>query len=505
MMPNRRRSSGFRPLPPRSKPANDDLFGNGDDDAEKGRDHLFLWTVGILLLVGMALAAWLGAFYIYGHPEKPESYRLLQKFKKVPQPKRFELTEAPPGEFLTPQKAFERYGAMTDFQLGRENEVLMRDFIRNYRSTKRLVPYLVGRYTIMSSYGLKEGDFIDSGMVAVAQSVDVPQVVIEHLYPAEKAVIPTLEQMLSSGLDLKLDRTTDLAAVIHIGRMPDGRLQFTLVPLIYGSYALAQRSESFRLEPPSILNPGGGLPVVRDQLLEDCLKRYAETIRERNAKLAAQRKDHEIPVAVPAEGTTIVQLPVPPPEQKKPEEPKETAAAEPTPAPEVAVAAATPAPTPAATPVPEPTPEKEVTAAATPARSPLLQPFLAASPTPSADASSRPQRWKTYSPGQMPRGRLVTLEDASALADRGVGGERLYLRGDFAVTASRDNRVVLRSSNSLDQAHAPVAVVEFPENSTVPSERQRFSRDGMRPFEVRDVQRRPDGRVTIYVREITTP
>ena len=33
------------------------------------KDHLFLWTVFILLLIGFAMACWLGSFYIFGHPE----------------------------------------------------------------------------------------------------------------------------------------------------------------------------------------------------------------------------------------------------------------------------------------------------------------------------------------------------------------------------------------------------------------------------------------------------
>ena len=76
----------------------DDFYGyDADEDEPKERDNLFLWTVFILLLIGLAFACWLGSFYIFGHPEKPGPYRFLQKFKKIEAPVRFEVTKAPQG------------------------------------------------------------------------------------------------------------------------------------------------------------------------------------------------------------------------------------------------------------------------------------------------------------------------------------------------------------------------------------------------------------------------
>ena len=56
------------------------------------RINYFAWTVAILLLTGFALAAWLGSFYIFSQPERPDSYRILQRLHKIEAPKRFELT-----------------------------------------------------------------------------------------------------------------------------------------------------------------------------------------------------------------------------------------------------------------------------------------------------------------------------------------------------------------------------------------------------------------------------
>lgn len=487
------------------------------------RDNLFLWTVFIILLIGFAFTCWLGSYYLFGHPEKPESYRFLQKIHKLDPPKRFSLTKAPPGDFLNPQKAFERYGSMSRYDLERKNEELLRDYINNYQSTKNLVPYITGRYSILSSYELKNSDFFGIGLVALAQASDNPQVVIEHVYPATPQTLPVLEQMLRTGLDIKLEKSLDLSAVIHVARTPDGRLQFTVVPLLYGSYALKQGSGTFSLEPPTTLNPAAGLPIVRGQLYEDAVKTYADhTKRHTHPSVpAVAGATPAIPVAQPVAQTTIVRVDVP--------EPSPTPAATPAPTPAALVAQATPAPaaspTPDIKPIPSPTPAVAIAsptpqpsatpppvavAAATPKIA--LQPFLVSAASPTPGVTTTAGNWRTYAPSQMPRGRLVTLSDASELADRGTGGERLYLRGNFFVSFSSDNRAVLRPNSSLGNALAtvtnsspPRVIVEYPAGIPAPNKNATFSRDEQRPFEITGVRREPNGQINIFAREITKP
>src|SRR5437762_3807261 len=71
------------------------------------RVNYFAWTVVILLLTGFAFVAWLGSFYIFWQPERPDSYRLLRKLHRIDPPRRFELTAAPAGEFLNPKQRSE--------------------------------------------------------------------------------------------------------------------------------------------------------------------------------------------------------------------------------------------------------------------------------------------------------------------------------------------------------------------------------------------------------------
>jgi hypothetical protein len=108
------------------------------------RINYFGWTIIILLLTGFAFAAWLGSFYIFDQPERPESYRILQKLHKIDPPKRFELTAAPAGEFLSAKQLYDRYVGMGAAELAKTNAELTRNYIRNYQQVRGLVPYIVG-------------------------------------------------------------------------------------------------------------------------------------------------------------------------------------------------------------------------------------------------------------------------------------------------------------------------------------------------------------------------
>ena len=52
------------------------------------KTNYFAWSIALLLLIGLAFSAWLGSFYIFGQPERPDSYRILKKLHKVDPPRR---------------------------------------------------------------------------------------------------------------------------------------------------------------------------------------------------------------------------------------------------------------------------------------------------------------------------------------------------------------------------------------------------------------------------------
>jgi hypothetical protein len=471
---------------------------------QQGPDNLFGWTVFILLLCGFAVACWIGTFYVFNHPEQPFNYQILTKLNKLEPPKRFELTAAPAGEFLGADKLLEKYGAMTAPQLVEQSNELLRSYLRNYDHQVGKVPYAIGKFTVLDAFVTSDTHYFGTGMTVLAQSNDVPTVYIEQIFPAEKQDLSAMQRLLITGLGLELRRSYDLSAVTHITNLGDGKLLFTCVPLLYGSYG--QSGSSFQLEPPRALYVKAGLPMVNQNQFHSAEQRYAEYRKATGTQATG----------TPSQKTTgnliaSAQSPTPPPNQNLVSAPKAQPVIKTTPGTKTTPGAKTTpgilakqSPTatpPKATYSPGPVSPPASTPVTTPPAVAATQPFLAASPTPGAN--SRAATWQTYRPGQFPRGRLIDAGQGSTLADQGIGTDPIYLRGDFTVTAARENRAVLRPKQSGSENVR--IIVEFPKGLPVPQEGDSMGRAADRPFQIVDVRRGADGQLNIYVREITAP
>jgi hypothetical protein len=519
------------------------------------RINYFAWTVAILLLTGFALAAWLGSFYIFDQPERPDSYRILQRLHKLDPSKRFELTAAPAGEFLAAKPLFDRYVAMGAAELAKTNAELLRNYIRNYQQVRGLVPYVTGRFVTMEARELGPGDVFTSGMVALTNAVDHGELLMEHLYPADAAALPLMKETLKMGLEIKLERTHDLSAVIHVERLPDGRMMITAVPLLYGTYTVTRGPGTFRLDPPFLLNLAAGWPLFKEPMRLRAELHYTNYRRQATGTQgpvpvpgltpsAPVRAENELvrvepakPVATPP--PSIVQAPAkagllakasPSPKggklskKQKSESPVPSAIpaettvvkkALPVSSTPVAVAALSPAPKlPTATPVPEVSVAPAVALASPPA-------VASASPVPSAQAvpidasgaalasTAGGGTWKTFPAGKMPLGRLVGTGDLPDVAERGVAGERVYLRGQFVVNFSDANRAVLRPRTRLTDKVLHFGggsntriIVEFPNGYTPPAQGSVVTRDEARPYEITEVRKQDDGQLNVFAREI---
>jgi len=78
------------------------------------------------LLTGFAFAAWLGSFYIFQPTRTAGQLSHSAKLHKIEPPKRFELTAAPAGEFLSAKQIYDRYNAMGSAELTKSNAELAR-------------------------------------------------------------------------------------------------------------------------------------------------------------------------------------------------------------------------------------------------------------------------------------------------------------------------------------------------------------------------------------------
>ncbi len=496
--------------------------------------NLFWWSIVILLLTGMAFAAWIASFYIFAQPERPASYRILKKLHKVDPIKRFELTAAPAGEFLTAKQLYDRYIAMSPTELSRANAELIRNYIRNYQSVRGLVPYVVGRFTVMDARDLTPNDLFTTGMIALTNAADHGETLMEHVYPADSQSLPMMKQTLATGLEVKLERTHDLSAVIHADRLPDGRILITAMPLLYGSYTVARAPGTFTLEPPADLNLEAGWPLFSEEARTEAEARY----RERSAPAQNQAVVAGLPAASPppaksslirvepaqqVEAPKVVMAPTPKP-TATPKGGKRLAKnkkATPTPAPEtVVVTAGTPPPTTNTIVLRRPHGRLHRSQRVRPQwRSrpnlPPLSPIqMSTAPTPVPNdalaSTAGGGAWKTFPPGKMPVGRLIQTTDLNDLAEHGLAGERVYLRGQFVVNFTESSRAVMRPKTRLTDAvlhplgggQSVRVVVEFPAGRTPPTRGATVNRDEARPYEITEVRKQSDGQLNVFVREI---
>ncbi len=513
------------------------------------RINYFGWTLAILLLSGFALAAWLGSFYIFGQPERPDSYRILQKLHKIEPPRRFELTAAPAGEFLNPKQIYDRYNAMGAAELAKTNAELARNYIRNYQQVRGLVPYVVGSYVIMEARDLGPDDVFTSGMVALTSAVDNGALLMEHVYPADPQTTPLMKETLKVGLELKMDRAHDLSAIIHVERLADGHIMITAVPLLYGTYTIMRGTGTFTLDPPSSLNLEAGWPLFKQQQRLRAQLHFANYRRQEGSAqtggvpipgltptatpTSPENQLVRVESARPIETPAVAEIPkkhaetvakeastkhgklakkeksAPKPSTSEPAEVVRKAVA----ASAVTERAAPGPPVAAATPTPTFAPE---VALASPVETPVpavpAQPFSADSSTTLASTAGGGS-WKTYPPGRMPIGRLVSPSDLGEIADRGSPGERIYLKGQFVVNFSDANHAVLRPRSKLSDtvlhfggSSSPTRIiVEFPAGYTPPARGSMVSRDAARPFEITEIRKQEDGQLNVFAREIMQP
>ncbi len=458
----------------------DEPYGRG-----RRKGNPFAWTIAILLLIGLAFATWLSSLYIFSQPERPDSYRILQKLHKLEQPKRFQLTAAPAGEFLSPKQLHERYGKLGPAELARTNAELIRNYIRNYSAVRGAVPYVVGRFTIMEARELGPNDLFTTGMVALGGAVDYGEVLLEHVYPADAQSVPLMQETLATGLEMKLERAHDLSAIIHAEHLSDGRLLLTAVPLLYGSYTVTQGRGMFSLEPPYDLNMAAGWPIFK-----------SEGRRAAEAKFASYRERYApaVPgISIPGVGPSATPVATNELVRVETAVPVQTPTAAPLLAKSDKAVKATPTPAPAAKTA---KPEEAL-------------PALPVKPDTALASTAGGGTWKTYPAGKMPAGRLITTSDLGDVAERGLAGERVYLRGQFVVNFAEGNRAVLRPKSNMAESvlhlGAPSStriVVEFPAGHTPPAPGSTVTRDQAQPYEITEVRKQSDGQLNVFVREI---
>ena len=153
--------------------------------------------------------------------------------------------------------------------------------------------------------------------------------------------------------------------------------------------------------------------------------------------------------------------------------------------------------------------ENKTLAMASPTPTPMVMralPVTSSSPG-VALTSTTGTTWKTFAPGAAPAGRMLDTAGLREVANNGLRGERVYLKGQFVVNFADANRAVLRptSGQSGGLVRNLRVIVDYPAGAPLPDPGSTLSRDDTRPYEITEVRRQSDGQLNVFVREIIKP
>jgi hypothetical protein len=223
----------------------------------KSDPWLFWWTVAIFVLLALATFSWFFSLYVFRHPEIPKNYRLLSKLNKLEPIARFNERTVPQAKFHSAKEIYTRFFNYTDREIDAQNGLLKRHYIQNYSDAQPV--YIKGDYRIYQVGELTAKNAITSGLVVRAKARDFPNVSIEFVFPTSDP--PSARPAI--GDDLVLKTNDNFASVLHISRLPEESLCFTVVPLTYYSYPVGEE-QWLALSPPPLLNMDAQWPLTHD-------------------------------------------------------------------------------------------------------------------------------------------------------------------------------------------------------------------------------------------------
>lgn len=230
--------------------------GGGYLAKHKKGTGLFLWTILITALMGLAIFCWCFSIFVFRYPEKPYNYALLAKLKKLDPIAAFTPQKVPHGKFYGAKDLLAHYYYFNSEQLHLTNEVLKRSYIRSYVEDAPV--YAKGTYTVIQSRRLGKDDVFSQGWVVRARSVDMEDVQVELLLPGDKIS----EAPFKDGEAFTLDNKTTFATVLHIERTSNDGVCATIVPIVYGDYPVGD-DKHIALLPPEIINVKSVWPIIQ--------------------------------------------------------------------------------------------------------------------------------------------------------------------------------------------------------------------------------------------------
>lgn len=238
------------------------------DDPPPRRPPYFWWLLANALALCFAVVSWTFCLHVFGNPEIPRNYELLEKIGRAPELKRYTVLDAPNVAALDPRELYRKFFALDGDARERLNSVLIRNYLTNFER-QLMLTYIQGDYRVEHTRVLVEGDVLAPGFAVRARAMVKPDdfteaapypVVIEYIFPTPQTAIAA---EFNEGDTLEVHKSPNCAAILHIARTiedDEPALLLTVVPIAYGPYKIDD-DIGFDIEVPERLNPGAKLPV----------------------------------------------------------------------------------------------------------------------------------------------------------------------------------------------------------------------------------------------------
>ena len=213
----------------------------------------------------MTIFAWIVPAYIFRNPHIPLNYDILRKIGKLEDIKAFSSSRPPKSggkrsSFLSARQLFDQESGRPNEQLAVINDTLKRLYVQNYAESGML-GYITGEFEIIETRVLGEQDLF-AGLAVRALSKEFPNTILEYLLPIPGEFANPYEP----GDTLNIMRGGDLAAILHVTRLPEDRLSITAISLTY-SDEVVTKEEVLDIEVPKELNLRANWPTFESPVV----------------------------------------------------------------------------------------------------------------------------------------------------------------------------------------------------------------------------------------------
>lgn len=225
------------------------------EEREDNIGSLFLWSVAIVVLLGLNAFSWLFCMYVFGNPEVPFNYQLLTKLERLEPIAGFKPVDAPRGKFHGAKDLYLEYYDFSPEKLNAYNGILKRFYLKNYLE-RTDVKFLSGSFKVESARELRPDDVFPHGVAVRLQAEDYPAAHVDFVLPAPAdAKLPA--EHFRPGDVIQIQESATCAALLHVHRMEEDHVCFTAVPLVMRDYE-TPAGTTLPVAPPKWLNLGSG-------------------------------------------------------------------------------------------------------------------------------------------------------------------------------------------------------------------------------------------------------